>query len=120
MFLIPWLSSAFRILFLNGRSLFLGFLGLYMVPWLITIAKGLGFGYVTYQLGSYALDSLFNYVKDQFTGLPSEMITMLSLAKVDEFISVIFAAFAAKIFLAGFRSKDGQPSTKKDEITWSA
>jgi len=120
MWFIPWLASAFRILFLNGRSLFLAFFGIYMVPWIISIAKGLGVGYITYQLGSYALDNLFDYIKNQFAGLPSEMIAMLSIAKVDEFLSVIFAAFAAKIFLAGFRTKDGQASNKKDEITWSA
>jgi hypothetical protein len=118
--LIAWLASAFRILFLNGRSLFLAFLGVYLIPWLISIAKGLGVGYVTYELGSYALDTLFGYLKDQFAGMPAEMISMLSIAKVDEAISIIFAAFAAKLFLAGFHNKNGDASTKKSEITWSA
>ena len=118
--LLAWLGNTFRILFLNGRSLFFAFLGVYIIPWLINIAKGIGVGYVTYELGSYALDTLFDYLKDQFAGMPAEMLAMLDIAKIDEAISIIFAAFAARLFLAGFHTKDGQPSTKKDEITWSA
>lgn len=116
--LIPWLANAIRLTTASWKTWIIAFLGLYIVPWIINIFKAAGVGFVYYQLGSYALDNLFGYLKSTLDMLPPEVIIFLSLAKVDEAISIIFAAFAAKLTLKGFTNTSS--TGKKKDMVWEA
>lgn len=61
----------------------------------------MGVGFVTYQLGTMSID----YVHDMLSGvlgdLPSDALTFLKIARVDEGISIIFGAISARLTLMG-------------------
>lgn len=65
------------------------------------ILLGLGVGIVTYNLGSYGLDAMYSNITSNFGGLPADFLTMMKLARIDEFLSVIFGAFTARLTLQG-------------------
>lgn len=106
--LLPWLGAAFNWLL---RGLITSFIslrsGLVFVVYLIfetlipKILLALGIGFVTYNLGSYGLDSIYNLITDQLSTLPADILAMFKLAKIDEFLSIIFGAFTARLTLAG-------------------
>jgi hypothetical protein len=58
-----------------------------------------GFGYVTYNLGTYAFDSIFNLFKGYILQLDSDLLILLSLAKIDDAIGIIFGGFVASTTL---------------------
>lgn len=102
--LIPWLSSAFASLFSGFVSFLLRAVGLAVVPLAIKLLSALGVGFVTYQLGSFGIDSLFNQVKFSLSGLPSHMLVFISIARIDDALAVVFGALAARLAYQGFNS----------------
>jgi len=100
--LIAWLASAFTTLFSSFKAWVLLLIGSYSIPWIINLLKGIGVGFVTYQIGTYALGNLFTLIKDSLGGLPSDLLMFIALARVDEAISILFAAFAARLAIHGF------------------
>jgi hypothetical protein len=58
-----------------------------------------GFGFVTYNLGSYAFDSIFALFKGYILQLDSDLLILLSLAKIDDAIGIIFGGFVASTTL---------------------
>ncbi len=87
------------------KSFFLILFGMMAMKVIPKILVGLGLGFVTYKLGGFALDAIYLKVTDSFTGLPADSLTMLKIAKIDEFLSIVFGAVSARMVIAGFNSK---------------
>lgn len=58
-----------------------------------------GFGFVTYQLGSYSFDAVFSYVKTQILSLDPVTLMYLNLARFDDALGVLFGGFVASMTL---------------------
>ena len=58
-------------IFYSFKTWFLLFLATAVGPYIINLLIGAGVGYVTYELGSFAITEVFNDVKSSLTGLPS-------------------------------------------------
>lgn len=106
--LFSFLANGFRYI---GGALRYGLFGLkgfiliavvsifqHLIPKLLV---GLGVGFITYNLGSYSLDAMYSAVTNNFSGLPSDFLAMMKLARLDDFLSVIFGAYTAKLTLQG-------------------
>ena len=81
------------------------------------IIRALGFGLVTY----YGIDLVTDYGRDwvlnQFSGLPSDMLQILYLLKLDVGFKMVFAAMSAALVLKAAKTSvgDGSSFTKP---TW--
>lgn len=102
--LIAWLGAALVALLASWKTWILLFLSTTLGPYIINLLLGFGVGYVTYELGTFALDQVFNEVKSALSGIPSDLLTFVSIAKIDEAISILFGGLAARLALSGFSS----------------
>lgn len=102
--LIPWLSSAFSALFSGFIRVLLRSVGLAIVPLVIKVLSSLSIGFVTYKLGALGIDALFLQVQISLGGLPSSMLTFISIARLDDALAVVFGALAARLAFSGFSS----------------
>ncbi len=71
----------------------------------------LGIGFVTYQLGSLGLDTIYENLSGYLSDLPADALSFLKLARVDEAISVIFGALSARLTLMGFALAERRKGT---------
>lgn len=112
--LAAWLFAIFsRLLLLFGR-MFLG-VKTSLVGWfvfLITIGFSslvvqllitLGIGFITYNLGTFALNTLYIQIQQSLTGMPSDFLMLVKLARIDEAISILFGALSGRLALSGLR-----------------
>ncbi len=109
--LLPWLYSLVTAV--------VGFLGRYVgaavfaagstvIGWLVAnlpsifkqLLLSLGIGFVTYQLGDFGLDSLYNAVEGRLSELPTIGIRFLKLSGVLDALSILFGALSARITYA--------------------
>ncbi len=85
-----------------------------LLPALVAkVATSLGLGYVTYELGSYGVDSLFSLLKSKISGLPADALMILDTMKFDTAISIILGGMVAAITmktLCGDRNRYHQMS----------
>lgn len=102
--LIAWLGSALTGLMASWKAWFLLFLATSVGPFIIKLLLGFGVGYVTYTLGGFALSSIFNDVKNAVGGLPGDLLSFVTIAKIDEAIGILLGGLAARLALMGFTS----------------
>lgn len=102
--LIAWLGAALATLFASWKVWVIAFLSTAVAPYIINLLVGAGVGYVTYELGTFALDQVFNEVKASLSGVSADLLAFVSIAKIDEAISILFGGLAARLALAGFSS----------------
>lgn len=67
----------------------------------------LGFAYVSYTGFASLMDSMRGYITGLFSGVPSEAVMILGLAKVDVAINIMLAAVLARLALAGMDRVSG-------------
>lgn len=68
------------------------------IPFLIVkILVGLGIGFITYTGAGLAIDEVATYVQSQMSGLPGYMLQLIGMLQMDTAISMILAAYAARI-----------------------
>ena len=116
--LIGWLGHAFKLLRFNLVGFILTFIGFALVPLIIKVLGALGVGFVTYQLGQFALGEIFSLVQSNINQLPPEVLAFVGIAKIGEAISIVFGGLAARLALMGF---SGTGSTaKKRGMIWEA
>lgn len=103
-----WFASVFSWLFAGIRYLFGGLrswlvvLVVYVLQnYLPKVLLSLGIGFVTYNLGSYGLDEIYSAITSAFDGIASDMLVMFKLARVDEFLTITFGAYTARLTLQG-------------------
>lgn len=94
------------------------FIGFALVPLIIKVMAGLGIGFVTYQLGSFALAELFSKIQEHVSQLPPEALVFASMAKIDEAISIVFAGLAVRLSLLGFNAINS--TGKQKSMIWQA
>lgn len=102
--LIPWLGAAFGTIFTSLKISFYVFLGTYLGPYIMNLLIGAGVGYITYEIGSFGLELVLNDVKSALSGVSGDLLTFVSIAKIDEAISILLGGLAAKLSIAGFSS----------------
>lgn len=99
--LIQMLLHGLRLLSFHSRqfvTVLLFTIFMHLAP---KIFIGLGVGFVSYNLGNFGLDILYQQITGAFTGLTSDMLAMFKLARVDEFLSIVFGAFSARLTITG-------------------
>jgi len=77
-------------------------------PLVYRVVTALGVGWVTYEMSTLATDTLLDYVKGQLSGLPGDMLAIVSLLRLDDGVGIIAAAYAARAALAGWRMFEGR------------
>lgn len=58
-----------------------------------------GFGFVTYNLGSYSFDFIFDIIKNNLLTLDPDLLALLALAKLDDAIGILMGGFVASTTL---------------------
>jgi len=58
-----------------------------------------GFGFVTYNLGTYTFDHIFTLFKNNILTLDPDLLILLNLAKIDDAIGIVFGGFVASTTL---------------------
>lgn len=96
-----WLFGAVRFLFSGLRSWVVVLVVYVLQHYLPKVLVSLGLGFVTYNLGSYGLNEIYSAITGGFDGIPSDMLIMLKLAKLDEFLTITFGAYTARLTLQG-------------------
>lgn len=57
----------------------------------------LGVGTVTYLLGDFGLDVIYNTVETQLGGLPAEMLAYIKMTGFPQALSILFGALSARL-----------------------
>jgi hypothetical protein len=97
MFLLPWLGAAFTWLMTSISAILIG-----AFSWgLGGLIAWAGIGFATYSGFKSLFDYIFNQIQTYFNGMPLSLIQILSIARVDEAISIIFSAYATKYIIKG-------------------
>lgn len=75
------------------------FFSLYSVGIVIKVLASIGFGIVTYTAFTALTDQIFSLVDTNFTGLPSDTLSILALGGFDDALGIVCGALATKIAL---------------------
>jgi len=80
--------------------------------WIITglvfrALAALGFAYATYTGVGELMSKIESYVKQLFSGIPSEIVQILGIAKFDIAINLVLAALVARLLLVGLDKVTG-------------
>ena len=70
------------------------------VPMLFRLLSAVGVGWVSYNGIDALMNNLEGVVHSQFAGLPTAIVQIAALLKVDVFINIIFSAYAVRFALA--------------------
>ena len=73
------------------------FLFITVLPLVVRVLTGLGFGVVTYTGASFVVTEAETYIFTKFAGFPANVYTVLVMAGLDEALKIIFAAASATI-----------------------
>lgn len=65
-------------------------------------AAGVSVAYISYQGLDTLLETIVDQIKDKFSGLPADTLSLLGIAKVDVAITVIASAYAMRLTLLGY------------------
>ncbi|WP_157980908.1 DUF2523 family protein [Pseudidiomarina homiensis] len=60
-----------------------------------------GAGWVTYELGSFALTTLYNQLLSNMTGMPEMLLIGINTIGLFEFLPIVFGGFSASLVLKG-------------------
>lgn len=74
---------------------------------------GLGVGVVTYTGADISLDYLKGQALANLSGLPAELLGLLSFIKVGVFINIIISAMVARLTMTGVRNAAGAIAIKR-------
>ncbi|SCZ52954.1 DUF2523 domain-containing protein [Thiohalomonas denitrificans] len=83
-------------------GMFWGSLLTLIAPLVYKVVAALGLGFVTYLGLSYVMDELMSYMQGALSGLPSEMLAMVALLKIDQAIALIVSAFSVRAAISGW------------------
>ena len=109
------LVKAFRLTIGGWILIFIGFA---LVPLIIKVMAALGIGFVTYQLGSFALDQLFAKIQEHVTQLPPEALAFAAMANIDEAMTIVFSGIAVRLSFLGFNALNSTGKAK--QMIWQA
>lgn len=83
------------------------FLAMIVAGLVFRALASIGFAYIAYTgLGSL-VDTIDSYIKATFGQLPSEVVAILGLGKVDIAINIMISAVVARLLLAGMDKVTG-------------
>jgi hypothetical protein len=88
--------------------MFMYFLGTGLIALVVKVLAGLGFGLVAYNLGGFALDTVYEKMQNALTDLPSDFLMLVKVARIDEAVSVLFGALSARLTFMGITAAGGR------------
>ncbi|WP_312723688.1 DUF2523 domain-containing protein [Stutzerimonas nitrititolerans] len=83
------------------------FLSTAVGPLVKQVLKALGIGMVSYVGLQIMVDQVRGYVTSNFAGLPSDVVAVLGLAKVDIAVNIVLAAVITRAIVAGMDKASG-------------
>lgn len=83
------------------------FLGTIAGPLVKRVLVALGIGMVTFAGFQLSVNAAKAYVQSNFSGLPSDVVHILGLLKVDVAINIVFAAVITRAVIAGMDKVTG-------------
>jgi uncharacterized membrane protein len=87
---------------------------LFFLPAIVyKVLIGLGVGTVTYVLGDFALDLVYQQIESQLTGLPADMLSLVKMSGFPEALSILFGALSARVTYSAL-------GVNKKTMTWNA
>lgn len=78
------------------------FFTIHAVSIFVKILLALGVGFATYNFGTFALDAIYDRAAIALNGAPAEFLSLVKFVRIDEALSVVFGALAARLALTGF------------------
>lgn len=69
---------------------------------IVKILLALGIGFATYSLGTYALDAIYDRASSALSGAPAEFLSLVKFTRIDEALSIVFGAMAARMAMVGY------------------
>lgn len=75
--------------------------GTIIVPLVVKVLVAFGIGFATYTGVGALLDFALSEIQTTMSALPVQVLTMMSLAGVDKFVTIIFSAYTARLTIAG-------------------
>lgn len=83
------------------------FLSTIAAPLVKNVLVALGIGMVTFAGFQLMVNQAKSWVQSSFSGLPSDVIAILGLAKVDVAVNIVFAAVITRAVVAGMNKATG-------------
>ncbi|WP_337843481.1 DUF2523 family protein [Rheinheimera sp.] len=102
--LVPWLASAFSVLFTAFRKYIFTLTVLTAGPLLVKVLASFGVGWAVYELSGWGLSTIFGQVKGYLLNLSPLTVSVLANLRFDECLQIVFSALAARLVLMGFQS----------------
>jgi hypothetical protein len=81
------------------------------VPLVRQILQAFGIGAVVFSGLTVVLEQLKQIVLDQFAGLPSDIVLIIGLMKIDVAFNIILSSILARMILSGINSTTGKKKT---------
>jgi len=79
----------------------------------VQVLLGLGVGVVTYTGADISLEYLKNQALSNISGLPGEVIGLMSFMKIGVFMNIVFSAMVARLTMTGVRNAAGAIAVKR-------
>lgn len=73
------------------------------VDYVLKALVTLGFGIVSYNLGNWALDNLFDALKTNLSGAPAAALALVELGGFSECLSIVFGAMSVRMTMDGMK-----------------
>lgn len=83
------------------------FLAMVVAALVFRALAAIGFGYLSYVGIGSLVDSAGGYIRSLFVELPSQVLAIMGLGKVDVAINIVLSAIIARLLLAGMDKVTG-------------
>lgn len=83
------------------------FLAMVVAGLVFRALAAIGFGYLSYVGIGSLVDSAGDYIRSLFAELPSQVLAIMGLGKVDVAINIVLSAIIARLLLAGMDKVTG-------------
>ena len=83
------------------------FLAMVVAALVFRALAAIGFGYLSYVGIGSLVDSAGGYIRSLFAELPSQVLAIMGLGKVDIAINIVLSAIIARLLLAGMDKVTG-------------
>lgn len=87
-----------------------------VAPLVYRVVTALGVGWATYSATTLLTDYVLDYVKGQLSGLPADMLAIVSMLRLDDGIGLVAAAFGVRAAMTGWRMYEGR--MQRRSVVW--
>lgn len=72
-----------------------------IVPIIVIVLGSFGFGIVVYTGVDAAIEQAYQYIQQQTSALPADLLTIFAKMNLDKYISMLFAAYTTRLAIKG-------------------